>query len=358
MSDDLRTPSNGLRVLVAAASLVVVIAGLRASGDIILPILFSVFLSIAALPMLRALQRVGVPTIVGIPLVVLLFAGLLVGITSVLAGAVRQFTADIDSYEEGFNLLMQQGLAWAAWAGLTDFEEVLQRGQVSQWINPGAIMGIVGQTVNAVIGLFGRVVIVIITMTFMLLEASELEQKLRLAFGTSARPAGPFTSAGEKVTRYLLIKTLISAFTGICAALICRFAGLDFWVMWGLIAFLLNYIPSIGSILAAVPPMLLAMVQLGPGSSLGIGASYLVANLVFGNLLEPRLMGQSLGLSPLVVFLSLVFWGWVWGPVGMLLCVPMTVMGKLVLESNADTRWIAVFLGSPRDVRRTGVPPT
>ncbi|MEM6929042.1 MAG: AI-2E family transporter, partial [Myxococcota bacterium] len=128
--------------------------------------------------------------------------------------------------------------------------------------------------------------------------------------------------------------------------------GLEFAVMWGLLAFLLNYIPTIGSFVAAVPATMLALVTLDWEATLGLSLGYLVINTTLGNFIEPRLMGQSLGLSPLVVFFSLVFWGWLWGPVGMLLCVPLTVIAKLVLESNEDTRWVALLLGSPRDARR------
>ncbi|MCA9566529.1 MAG: AI-2E family transporter, partial [Myxococcales bacterium] len=118
----------------------------------------------------------------------------------------------------------------------------------------------------------------------------------------------------------------------------------------GLIAFLFNYVPSIGSIVAAIPPILLAVVQLSPAWAVVVLVLYLVVNVTIGNFLEPRFMGRQLGLSPLVVFLSLLFWGWVWGPVGMLFCIPMTVIAKLFLESQEDTRWIAVFLGSPREI--------
>lgn len=346
--------SPALRALVAAASLVVVIAGLKAAGDVILPILFSVFLSIATLPALRWLQARGVPTLIGIPVVVVLVVAVLVGVSGIIAGTVRTFTADVGRYEQAFNGLVAQGAHLAESLGLE-----IQDGDLIGLLTPGSIMDLVGTTLQAVVGLLGRVLIVAVTLTFILFEASELEQKVRAAFGTDADPAGPFSDAGDRVQRYLLIKTLISAITGLLAGLLCRVLGLDFWVMWGLIAFLLNYIPSIGSIVAAIPPILLAVVQLGWDYAIGVTVGYLAINITLGNFIEPRLMGQSLGLSPLVVFLSLIFWGWLWGPVGMLLCVPMTVMAKLVLETNDDTRWIAVFLGPPREARQaaTGVPP-
>ena len=373
--------SSAIRALMVAAAIVVVLAGLNAAEDIILPILFSVFLSIATLPLVRSLQRMGVPNGVAIPIVVVLAAGVLVAVTSIFAATVRQFAQNITHYEAQFDQLVVDTQRLAdEWGipdptGFTGPEQPLPEGSapseqtelgddpsfnqvLTSLANPQSVMRLVTSTVNSVVAVFGRVVIVLVTLTFILLEASELEQKVSLAFGSDAQPAGPFADAGEKVTRYLLIKTIVSAITGVLAGFLCRFVGVEFWVMWGLIAFLLNYIPTIGSIVAAIPPMLLALVQLGVGPTAALGVGYLVINVSLGNFIEPRLMGQSLGLSPLIVFLSLVFWGWLWGPVGMLLCVPLTVMAKLVLESADDTRWIAVLLGSPREVRRAAEQPS
>lgn len=121
--------------------------------------------------------------------------------------------------------------------------------------------------------------------------------------------------------------------------------GIDYALLWGVLAFLLNFVPNIGSIIAAVPAVLLALIQLGPFSALMTAMGYLIANMVMGNIIEPRYMGKGLGLSTLVVFLSLVFWGWVLGPVGMLLSVPLTMLMKIALESSDETRWLAILMG-------------
>ena len=122
-------------------------------------------------------------------------------------------------------------------------------------------------------------------------------------------------------------------------------------MLWGVLAFLLNYIPNLGSIIAGTPAVLLAFIQFGLGRALVVAAGYVVINIVFGNMIEPKIMGQRLGLSTLTVFLSLVFWGWVWGPVGMILSVPLTMVVKIALESKTETRWIALLLGSERALK-------
>ena len=124
-------------------------------------------------------------------------------------------------------------------------------------------------------------------------------------------------------------------------------------MLWGTLAFLLNYVPNIGSIIAAIPALLLALVQLGPGAVLWSAIGYLVVNNLVGNVIEPRFMGRGLGLSTLVVFLSLVFWGWVLGPVGMFLSVPLTMTLKIALDSSEETRWIAILLGPEVDEAET-----
>ena len=146
----------------------------------------------------------------------------------------------------------------------------------------------------------------------------------------------------------MTIKTLTSALTGVTIAVGLLIEGVDFAVLWGFFAFLLNFIPNVGSFIAAVPAVLVAALQRGYGAALVTAGLYLAVNVVVGSILEPRWMGNQLGVSPLVVFLSLVFWGWVFGPVGMFLSVPLTISVQIMLASNPGTRWVAVLLGNQR----------
>jgi predicted PurR-regulated permease PerM len=186
-------------------------------------------------------------------------------------------------------------------------------------------------------------------MVFILLEASTVQTKVMAAFGRSAETFEDARIFLNNLGRYLGIKTLISMATGLTAWIVTSTIGLDFALLWGMLAFLLNYVPTIGSIIAAVPAVLLALVQLGAGEATATAIGYVAINVVFGVILEPRWMGYGVGISPLVVFTGLIFWGWVFGPVGMLLSVPLTMTLKLALESDNRTRWIAILLGSGRD---------
>lgn len=185
-----------------------------------------------------------------------------------------------------------------------------------------------------------------LTMVFILLEASVLPDKIRAAMKNSPDTFHNLSKMADNVKRYLVLKTLISLATGLLITIWLIILKVDYALLWGLIAFLLNFVPSIGSIIAAIPAVILALVQLGPTAALFTALGYLVINVTIGNILEPRLMGQRLGLSTLVVFLSLIFWGWLLGPIGMLLSVPLTMLVKIILQSNEDTRWASILLGS------------
>src|SRR5690606_27192148 len=156
---------------------------------------------------------------------------------------------------------------------------------------------------------------------------------------------------------FLAIKTAVSLATGLLAGLLCWAAGLDFYILWGILAFALNFIPVIGSIVAGVPPTLLALVVAGLPNALLVAGGYLLINNFLGNFVEPTLVGRRFGISTLVIVMSVMFWGWLWGPIGMLLAVPLTMMLKVVLASSEEFRWIAVAISSDHHGHDATAPP-
>jgi predicted PurR-regulated permease PerM len=182
----------------------------------------------------------------------------------------------------------------------------------------------------------------------MLLEVSSLPVKLKKIFNDPDKSISQVQSIYDNINKYIAIKTWISLVTGLLATILCIIIGVDYPILWGVLAFALNYIPTIGSFIALIPPVLLTLVQLSPIEALVVLVGYVIINTVMGNILEPKFMGKGLGLSTLVVFLSLIFWGWILGPIGMLLSVPLTITIKIVLDSSEETRWLAVLLGSEK----------
>jgi predicted PurR-regulated permease PerM len=187
--------------------------------------------------------------------------------------------------------------------------------------------------------------LILLTVIFMLLEASSLPAKLNAALDAPESSLARLRTVLENINRYMILKTIMSLFTGVIIWLWLWILGVDFPVLWGVVAFLLNYVPTIGSIIAAIPAVLLALIQLGPETGFWVALGYLAVNTLVGNIIEPRFMGQGLGLSTLVVFVSLVFWGWAFGSVGMFLSVPLTMALKIALDASPHTRPIAIILG-------------
>ena len=221
-----------------------------------------------------------------------------------------------------------------------------------QYVDPGASMQLVANMLTGLGAILTNTFLIGLTVIFILLEASSFPIKARAAFGNLKGASDQVGKLAKAINHYLGIKTLVSLGTGIIVTLWVWVLGIDFPLIWGLLAFLLNYIPNLGSIIAAIPAVLLAYIQYNPGRMLLVAIGYVLINIVFGNFIEPRLMGRKLGLSTLVVFLSLIFWGWLWGPVGMLLSVPMTMMVKISFESNESSQWLGILMDSESGISK------
>jgi predicted PurR-regulated permease PerM len=192
--------------------------------------------------------------------------------------------------------------------------------------------------------------LIVLTIVFMLFEAQSLPRKVHLALDDPEMRLSQIERFLQSVNQYMVIKTLVSLATGVIVGVGLALMGVDYALLWGVVAFLFNYIPNIGSIIAAIPAVLLAFVQLGTAGAGAVAALYLATNMVMGNLVEPRFMGRGLGLSTLVVFLSLIFWGWLLGSVGMLLSVPLTMIVKIALESSQSGSWLAILLSDDASI--------
>ena len=219
-------------------------------------------------------------------------------------------------------------------------------GLLGQFISSDTILWISKWSFGALTTLISNAAFVLLTVALLLLEAATLSRKIQRAMGERMQELERYRTVLGQVQQYLMIKTGISTLTGILIFLWLRVLGVEFAGVWGLLAFLLNYVPTIGSILAGIVPVMLALLDQSLGVSLAVLAGYVVVNIVLGNIVEPRIMGKRLGLSPLVVFLCMVFWGWVWGPIGMLLAVPLTMAVKIFFENTEDLRAVAIMMDS------------
>ncbi len=333
------------RVLFNLACLVLVILGLRAAATILVPIAVALFLTMLSLPLLLRLQARRVPSFVAIFLTVLVNVAVLALFLLILSQSANEIRMAVPRYVQQLQQLVLSTQAWLV-ARQVPVEDMM----LVDLLNPEYIIGIVTGTLRGIAWAVTNAFLVLLIMVFMLAETAAFPGKLRAALGSHDADLSRFERIIYEVQKYLGIKTVVSMITGILVGLWVWLLGVDFPLFWGLTAFLLNYIPSIGSIVAAIPPILVGLLQYGPGTALLVALGYLVVNVSLGNIIEPNLMGRRLGLSTLVVILSLVFWGWLWGPIGILLALPMTVIVKIMLEHSEDTRWLAILLG-PRAPR-------
>ncbi len=336
--------SPAAQVVLVTAAFVIVVAGMRAAEAILVPFLLSAFIAIVSAPPLFWLKRHGVPTLIAMLLVIaaILVAGAVLG--AVIGNSIHDFSQALPGYQARLRSEFAGLIAWIGGLGI-DMSGV----RIQEYFDPGAAMRLAASTLTGFGGALTNAFLIILTVVFILLEASGLPHKLHAALDRPGASLAGFEQFVENVQRYMAIKSAVSLLTGATVAGGLWLIGVDYPLLWGLLAFLLNYVPNIGSIIAAVPAVLLAFVQLGALSALLSGALYVIVNVVIGNVIEPRFMGRGLGLSTLVVFLSLVFWGWVLGPVGMLLSVPLTITVKIALESSSESHWLAVLLGPESD---------
>lgn len=329
--------------LVQAAALVVVIAGLKAASPIIVLVLISAFFSMLAGPAVLWLGRKKVPVAAAVALVIVVFLAAASLTGAVVGASINDFVRAVPAYRAKLDLQRTQLLGWLRSQGVE-----LPAVEWLTVIEPGAVIGLAGQLFAALGNLVGNALLVLLIVAFILLEIPWFPDKFRAATGSSEAAIARAREILGNIERYVLLKTVLSLATGVGVAGWVALVGLDFALLWGLLAFLLNFIPNIGSVVAAVPALALSLVQLGPGKTVLVLIGYLVVNFIFGNILEPRWMGRSLGLSTTVVFLSVLAWGWILGTAGMFLAVPLTVVLRIALASNESTRWVAVLLGPER----------
>jgi len=345
-----RSDTPGAQVLFSLACVVIVVFGLRAAAPILLPSALALFLAVLSSPVMFWLRKRRVPKASAIVIPVLLNVAV-VGLLIMFASqSVSQLQRELPTY---LNTLTQLQTDWLQQIeARTDL--VLEDYLTLDLIDPGAVIGFARGAVGRIAQLLSMTFLVFLIMAFMLSEATVFPEKFRFLTSNSSLEDDRLEKIASEVQTYLGIKTVISITTGLILGIWAYAMGLDFPVLLGLAAFLLNYIPTVGSIIAAIPAVLLSIILYGTlGHALLVTLGYVTVNTVFGNIIEPNLMGRRLGLSTLVVMLSLLFWGWAWGPLGALLSVPLTVIVKIWLENTTDLRWVAILLDKSAPVTAT-----
>ena len=326
-------------LMVSLAAFVIVVAGLKVAAPILAEFLLALFIAVVCVPPIKWLSGKRIPQGISI-LIVLTGVLAFLGFVGYLVGdSIQSFSANKDLYSAKLDQSLGGAFQWLADKGVP-----IEGMELAALIDQYGI-ALVSRVVGGLNVIFQEFFIIFLSVIFILAEMSSFPDKFARAFSDSKDKMIHVNKILGKIRHYLAIKTVASLFTGFIVSMSLYFIGVDFPFLWGMLAFLLNYIPNIGSIIAAIPPLILAFVQLGPAEVLWTAITFAVANTLVGNFLEPKFMGKMLGLSTFVVFLSLIFWGWIFGSVGMFLSVPLTMTIKIALETNPSTHWIAIMLG-------------
>lgn len=329
---------------IVLASVVVILAGVKTASSIIIPFLLSFFTAIILSTPFHYLKHKGLPSALSLVIVLGVFLGILVLVGKFISTSAVQFSQNTELYTQRLEIYYNYIVELANSIGYQ-----LSAQTLSELVNTKQIMKFISSMVQGMGALFTNGFVVVLTVAFMLLEYETFLKKVELS---SLDTLSHIDEISRKIKNYMVLKAVISAVTALLIYIALVVIGTDYPFLWALLAFFLNFIPNIGSIIAAVPAVLITLVQLGFVSASIVAGVYMLVNVVIGSIVEPKVMGKGLGVSTLVIFLSLIFWGWLLGIVGMFLSIPLTIMAKIIFQSNEKTRWIAILLDDGENVKK------
>ena len=338
---------TGLHILLKLAALVVILAGIHAAADILVQLLLALFFAIVLNPLVTWFIRRGVRRPFAITLVVTAMLVMLTALLGVLAASLNDFVAMLPDFNRALTRKIVQLQEYLPFLNLHINPERMLRRMDSERLMTWATT-----LMTQLSGAMASVLLLVMTVVFMLFEVRHVPYKMRFALNNPQIHIAGLHRALKGVSHYLALKTLLSLWTGVIVWLGLELMGVQFALMWAVLAFLLNYVPNIGAVISAVPPMIQVLLFNGIYECILVGALFLVVHMVIGNILEPRMMGHRLGMSTMVVFLSLLIWGWLLGPVGMLLSVPLTSVCKIWMETTKGGSKLAILLGPGRPKSR------
>jgi len=318
--------------MIKFAAVLISIIALHYLAPIFIYVILSLFLTILFAPIMRFFDRRNLPSLLGYVLALAIFLVIFGSMFMVVNMSAREFLQNVGNYEEKFSILLEHLNAY-----LSNYDLKIDLSILSGLDLLGTIKALVAKAGSILKGFL----IVFIGVSFLLFEQRYFYDKLSLL-----APKSDLSGFFASTQKYFLIKTFTSFLTGFFVALMLLTFGVPYWAVLGIVAFLFNFIPVVGSIIAAIPGILLALITHDLQTALYVAALYIVINISISNVIEPKLMGDGLDLSPAVVFFSLVLWGWVFGAVGMFLAVPLTMTLKVALESDERTKKWALLLSS------------
>ena len=324
------------RLLLTLASVVAVLAGMRAAAPVIGPVFIALLITIAWSPGSVRLRRHGWhPTVAALTGIVLGVIAMTVFVALVWMSLV-QLQDRLPEYQPRVTAI-QQTITEQLAALPIDTSRLFS----SETLQPGALVGYALRAIRRLTETAGNLALLVLIMAFMMIEAVRYPEKLRDALASSSAAVDRANRFGASMRSYVVINAIFGLVAAVANTTLLLALGVDFAILWGVVSFLLSFVPNVGFLIALVPPAVLALVQFGFGRAGMVIAGYVVINFAVDTVIKPRFVGESLDLTPIAVVISLIFWGWLLGPVGALLAVPLSIAARFLLESFDESRWLA-----------------
>lgn len=354
--------SRGSQVVVTLASLFIVLAGMKLAANLLLPIVYAFFLAVLSYPLARWLRRHRFPMPVALGVTMFVNLAVVAALITIAVRLILSFSADLPLYVKGLSRQLGDVALWLEGKGVTGAKAEVDRlfdwNTVIEWRTQENVMrslgAALGSTFGAVSTVFVGLIMILLIMMFVLMEAHGTHTRLQAVKLSGGPDFSGLMRSADDIQKYLGVKTLISALTGLLAGGLCWLFDLHYPLLWAILAFVFNFIPAVGSTAASLPAIAEALVEHGPMHAFVVAIGYGGINFCLDNFVQPQLLGNRFGISPLVVILSVIFWGWLWGPLGMFLAVPLTMVMKVILDNTDEFRWLSVAMAKKK-VRHDGV---
>jgi len=320
------------------AYIVIIVTGLKLASGIILPFLMAFFLFIIFLPLINKLNSFSIPNVITSLIVFTIIVAVIFLLTTFLISSSEDIMRNIPIYQDKFHQISPIIVAF-----FEQFNISLEMKNIISQIEPAKVVNYIATFFKGMGDIVINLLLTLTLVIFLLLESSTISKKA-LYFTKTKQQKEKFELFLKSISRYFLIKTFTSILTGLMVWIMLEYFNLQYALLFAVLAFLLNYIPSIGSFIASFPPLFVSMLQLSMPETATMAIGYLVINIFIGSFLDPKIMGKDLGLSTFIVFISMVIWGWIFGPFGMLLAVPLTIVIKIACDNSENYHWVSVIL--------------
>jgi len=321
------------------ATSIIIIAGIKVASEVVVILFLAIFIASIFSALLRYLEKKCLPKFISYLFVLSIFLTLSLLLAYIINISIKDFGANLPFYEQKLQALVENSINLIAQYGYT-----IDKDTILEALNLSSFFGFTTNIIGSVGSFLSKFLLIIIGVAFILAESKSFETKLKVIFKYNAKKLEHFNLFSHNIQKYFIVKTTTSFLTGAIIAITLLMFDIDYPILWGVIAMLFNFVPVVGSIIAAIPAVLISLLNVDINTTLILIVFYVTINISISNIIEPKLMGKELGLSPLVIFFSLIFWGWILGIVGMFLAVPITMTLKIAFNSNSETHWLAILM--------------